>query len=119
MNPLTLGILLTVYAVIVWLMVMMIWQRGYREWKSNRTERLREVPAKVLDRRSEQASGRFYLTLEYGGRQGDFEVLEAIYASARVGQLGILTLRGEKFEDYEPRPEGEGWTDIYDRMVKK
>ncbi len=122
MKPLTIGIILAVYALIMWIMVMMVFKRGYRDWKANRPEKLREARARVMDRRVEpdRALGdRFYITIEYDGRQQEFEVMEAIYASSRVGVSGTLHLRGGKFEDFEPRPEGEGWDEIYGRMVKK
>ena len=121
MSPLTIGIALAIYAILMWIMVMLVWHRGYREWKANRPEKLLEVQAKVMDRRREEhpQGDLHYLTIEYDGRQREFEVIEAIYASSRAGQSGTLHLRGDKFEDFEPQPEGEGWEDIYRRMVKK
>lgn len=124
MNPLTIGIILAIYAFIMWIMVMMVFKRGYRDWKANRPEKLHEARARVMDRRTEAnpdavRGDRYYLTLEYDGRQQEFEVIEAIYTSSRVGQAGTLHLRGGRFEDFEPRPEGEGWDEIYSRMVKK
>lgn len=100
---------------------MLVWQRGYREWKASRPVKLHEIQAGIMDRRKDESpqGARYYLTIEYDGRQQEFEVIEAIYVSSRTGQRGTLHLRGDKFEDFEPRPEGEGWEDIYRKMVKK
>lgn len=97
----------------------MVWQRGYREWKANRPEKLRETRARVMDRRRDESPERYFLTLEHDGRQQEFEVAEAVYTASRVGQTGTLYLRGGKFEDFEPHPEADGWDEIYDRMVRK
>lgn len=104
----------------MWIMVGWVLKRGYREYKANQPEKLREMRARVMDRRLDESTGRHYLTFELdGGRQQEFEVIEAIYTVSRVGQAGKLVLRGGRFEDFEHEPEGQGWDEIYDRMVKK
>ena len=126
MTRLTIGILLAVYALILWVLVIWVCRKGYREWKANRAIRLREFRARVVDKRAVPVSGggigaqnsEYSVTFEYAGRQVEFKVDPSVHSAVRVGQEGTLRLRGERFEEFVPKSEADRADDIYRRMVK-
>ena len=126
MTKLTIGILLAVYALILWILVLWVLRKGHREWKANRANRLREFRARVVDKRAAPVSGggigaqnsEYSVTFEYAGRQADFKVDPTVHSAVRIGQEGTLRLRGEQFEEFIAKSEGEQADDIYRRMVK-
>lgn len=130
MSPLTLGIILAVYALVMWVVVFLVWARGYREWKANRAARPWQVKASVVAKREVASSGRpadasievepakQFVTFGLEGRQKELQVPASTYPTVEVGQEGTLYLRGEQFEEFEPKMEGEDADDVYRRMVK-
>ena len=126
MNDIIIGIILAVYALILWVLVFWVWRKGHREWKANRANRLREFRARVVDKRAVPASGgkvdahdlEHWVMFEYAGRQAELEVDPTVHSAVRVGQEGTLRLRGERFEEFVPKSEADRADDIYRRMVK-
>lgn len=126
MDKLTIGILLAVYTLILWILVFWVWRKGYREWKANQADRRREFAARVVDKRAASVSGdkadahelEHWVTFEYAGRQVEFKVDSTVHSSVRIGQEGTLRLRGEQFEEFIAKSEGEQADEIYRRMVK-
>ena len=115
----TLGIALGIYALILWIVLLFIFRKGYKEWKQNRASRLLEFPARVVDKRASSESGPDgFVTFEYRGRQEEFSVPRPVHDSVRIGQEGILQLRRGAFEGFIPRSETDRADDIYRRMVK-
>ncbi len=130
MSPLTVGIILAVYALIMWLVVFFVWARGYREWKANRAARLWHTEARVVAKREVAASdelseiaakarvGDRLVTFRFGARQKEFRVPASTYSAVRIGQEGTLYLRGGRFEGFEPKAEGEDVEGVYRRVVR-
>ena len=116
MSPITIGLILGIYALLMWVMVFYVFHKGFKEWKSNRIERVQKFHAKVMDRR--ESSG-YMVTFDYAGRQKEFAVGPEVYEVARIGQEGSLYLRGESFEGFQPKSESEKADDVYGRMVKR
>ncbi len=123
----TLGIVLAVYALILWILVFFVWHKGYREWKANRANRVREFRARVVGRRERSGGGQgeqagpapeYLVTFEFHGDQREFEVGPTIYEAVRIGHQGTLYLRGQQFETFEPKTEAEEAEDVYRRMLK-
>lgn len=112
------GIALGIYALLLWIIVLTVWRKGYREWKENQANRLCEYDAKVVDKRSLRAGEECYVMFEYRNRQVEHPVSKAMHDSVRVGQEGTLRIRGGAFEDFIPRPETDRADDIYRRMVR-
>lgn len=109
----TLGIFLTVYALALWVILFLVWRKGYREWKANRATRIRHYPAQVMDKRD----GNLVL-FEYQNRQRELKVDPATYQAVRAGHEGTLFLKGDRFEAFEPKSEMERADETYRRIVK-
>ena len=127
MNENTLGIVIAVYALILWVLLFFVWRKGYQEWRANRAHRLRKFDARVVDKRESSESERagetepapeHLITFEFGGSRREFKVEPAVYADLRVGEEGTLQLRGAGFESFEPKSTGDRAEDVYRRMVK-
>ena len=126
MTKLTLGILIAVYALILWVLVFWVCRKGYREWKASQANRLREFRARIVDKGAASLSGsgigaqnsEYSVTFEYAGRQVDFKVDPSVHSAVRIGQEGTLRLRGDRFEEFIAKSEGEQADEIYRRMVK-
>ncbi|MDH7481189.1 MAG: DUF2500 family protein [Armatimonadota bacterium] len=120
------GILIALYVVILWVLVFFALRRGYREWREGRSTRFRRVPACVMDKRraSEysdavgQPISRYFITFKYEGEQREFEVSEEIYTSTRIGGEGVLILKSENYQTFEPKSPGDETDEVYRRMVK-
>ena len=122
----TLGVVLVIYAVILWALLFFAWRRGYQEWKRNRAAGLQKFSARVLDRRENILPSKgpeappaveHLLTLQFDGRQSEYKVESATYEAARVGQEGTLYLKGGRFERFEPKSGSEQAEDVYRRVV--
>ena len=109
----TLGIFLIIYALALWVALIFVWRKGYREWKANRATRIRKFLARVMDKRS----GDLVL-FEYQGRQREFKVDRDTHQALRVGQDGSLFLKGDEFEAFEPKSDIDRADETYRRMVK-
>ena len=126
MDVTTMGVVVGLYALILWILLIFAWRRGYQEWKTNRANRLRKFEARVMDKRevtrTEDLRGQptveHLVTFEFGGRQEEFGVDARIYLTARIGQEGTLRLKGGKFAAFEPKSADEETGDVYRRMVK-
>lgn len=123
----TLGIVLLVYALVLWIILLFVWRKGFREWRANCANRPRKFSAKVVGKRERpgareaeetESAPEYLVTFEFGGRQGEFVVEPATYAAARIGQEGTVYLRGQRFEFFDPKSEAEEAEDVYRRMVK-
>lgn len=120
------GSILGIYALILWIVVFFAWRKGYKEWKANRANRVHKLHAKVLDRRENvvpvspqtEPTMEYMVLFEFDGRQKEFKTDSKVYDMARVGQEGILYLRGGQFENFEPKSESEKADEVYGRMVK-
>lgn len=120
----TIGIILAVYALILWILLFFVWRKGYQEWKSNRADRVRTYRARVVDRRedstpAQEPAVRYCVTFEFRGLQREFEVGAQTYAEARIGEEGILRMRGERFESFEPKSVGERTDEVLRKMMKR
>ncbi|HUV05220.1 MAG TPA: DUF2500 family protein [Armatimonadota bacterium] len=122
----TLGVILVIYAVILWMLLFFAWRRGYQEWKRNRAGRLQRFSARVIETRenilpSKGSEARpaveRLLTFQFDGRQGEYKVESATYEAARVGQEGTLYLSSGRFERFEPKSGSEEAEDVYRRVV--
>lgn len=109
----TLGIFLIVYALALWVILFFVWRKGYREWKANRANRIRRFPARVMDKRE----GELVL-FEHRGAQKEIKVDQSTFQAVRAGMEGTLVLKGDQFEAFEPKSEGERADETYRRMVK-
>ena len=126
MDVTTMGVVLGLYALVLWILLIFAWRRGYQEWKTNRANRLRKFEARVMDKRevtrAEDLRGQptveHLVAFEFGGRQEEFGVEARIYLTARVGQEGTLRLKSGKFTSFEPKSADEETGDVYRRMVK-
>lgn len=120
----TIGIAVGVYALILWVLVMFVWHKGYKEWKANRMNRVHSHGARVLDKREPKRVGivetspERLVLFEFGGRQVELSVPSAVYESLRVGDEGTLQLRGKRFESFEQKSQDERADDLYRRMLK-
>lgn len=109
----TLGIFLVIYALVLWVILFLVWRKGYREWKATRAERLRQFPARVMDTRD----GKLIL-FEYAGRQRELEVNPTTYEGIRIGMEGVLVLKGDRFQAFEPKSDMQRADEAYRRIVK-
>jgi hypothetical protein len=118
----TIGIVMAVYALILWVMIFFVWHKGYKEWKTNRENRIREHRARLVNKTeavNADGSPSYLLTFDMEGRQTSFPVDYTTYSSARIGQEGMVSLRGGRhFEAFEAKSEAERADEIYRRMVK-
>ncbi len=117
----TLGIFLAVYSLILWVAIFFVWHKGYKEWKSNRANRVRKYHARVLDKReikSTEGVPQPHVLFEFNGRQVEFAVDPSVFSALRVGEEGVLELRGSQFESFQPKTQDQREDDIYRRMVK-
>jgi hypothetical protein len=113
----TFAIIMGVYALILWVLLLWVWHKGYQEWKSNRANRVRNHDARVMDKRD--ASPGPFILFEYSGIQKEFMVPRDIFNELRIGQEGTLRLKGGKtFASFAPKSESERADDIYRRVVK-
>lgn len=58
------------------------------------------------------------LTFDTAGRQREYSVPLDVYTSLRVGQMGLLHIRNQQFELFEPEIAADTHDDLYGRMVK-
>jgi hypothetical protein len=105
-----------IYAVMMWMILIWVWQRGYREWRTNVHNRLHKVHGRIVDKR--ETFHDHWLLFEYSGHQQEFLVDQAVYNSFRVGQSGVLHFHGDSFDRFELEQHGENADDIYRRMVR-
>jgi hypothetical protein len=115
------GIALGVYALILWVLVFFVFHKGYKEWKTNRANRVHKHRARVLDKReSKGAEGvpQQYLLFGFDDRQVELKVEPSVFASLRVGDEGVLGVRGGLFESFEAKTQDEKSDEIYRRMIK-
>ena len=126
MDSKILGLILVVYAVVLWALLFFAWHRGYREWKRNRAACLQRFSARVMDRRENivRTGGpeappvvEYLITFQFNGRQSEYKVESATYNAARSGQEGTLYLRGGRFERFELKTGSEEAEDVYRRVV--
>lgn len=116
--------MVAVYLLLVWVLVGYVFYRGYKEWKANRAVRPMEAEARILDKRDiaagqgDEIEHQYFLTFEYKDRQKEFGVDPETFNSTRVGEEGILHLRGEDFESWQPKSELEAAEDVYRRMMR-
>ena len=108
-----LGIFLIVYALALWVILLWVWRKGYREWKENRANRIRRFHALVADKREGEL-----VMFEYRNRRQEFKVDHAIYQAVRIGMEGTLFLKGHQFEAFESKSDMERADETYRRMVK-
>lgn len=113
----TIGIFIGIYSLILWVVIFFVWHKGYKEWKENRANRVREYIAHVLDKRETEAGER-YILFGFDGRQVEFPVESSVYTALKVGEDGTLSLRGGRFESFEPKTQAEREDEIFRRMVK-
>jgi len=106
-------IFLAVYALILWGVLFFVWRKGYREWKANRANRIRRFPARVMDKRESEL-----VLFEFSSRQREIKVDKSTYQAVRTGQEGILVLKGDQFEAFEPKSDIDRADETYRRMVK-
>jgi ABC-type multidrug transport system fused ATPase/permease subunit len=111
-----------IWALVLWAVMIYIWRLAYREWRSNRANRLSSYTAKVLDKRITTLgnnTAEYTVMFEFGKYQREFTVDEDSYNTARVGCEGILHLRGERFEAFEPITDAERAEELFRRITKK
>ncbi|MDI6828443.1 MAG: DUF2500 family protein [Armatimonadota bacterium] len=127
MKLFTIGILIAIYVVILWVLLFFALRQGYREWRSVRSSRISRIPACVKDKRQasvydetgNQPLLRYFVTFEFEGKQKEFEVSELNYSSTRIGGEGMLILRAEEYQAFEPMSPGDEADEVYRRMVKR
>jgi hypothetical protein len=113
MDGMTIGLLLAVYALILWVLVFWVWQRGYREWKKNLARRPRAFRARVSAKREDKAEGEresaYFVTFESTWARKEYRVSPSAYADLQIGRVGTLHVAGDRFEDFVPQPTDEKW----------
>jgi hypothetical protein len=117
----TIGIAIGVYALILWVLVFFVFHKGYKEWKTNRANRVHKHAARVLDKREVKGAGsalQQFVLFESSGRQVEFKVEPSVFSTLRVGDEGELALRGGRFESFEHKTQQERDDEIYRRMIK-
>ena len=126
MDGWVLGAVLAIYAVFLWVLMFYVWRKGYREWRTNRANRLEMFSARIMDRREKmswapgpegQSGAEQYVLFEYDGNQKEFRVDSEVYAIARIGREGTLYTRGGRFETVEPKSDDEQADELYRRVV--
>lgn len=118
----TIGIFLAAYALILWVLVVFVWHKGYKEWKTNRANRVHTYRARVLDKRAPKGVAETPAPLvlfEFRGRQKEIRVAPEIFEVIKVGDEGLLRLHGDgRFDGFQSQSQDERADDIYRRMVK-
>lgn len=76
------------------------------------------VKREVKNTDGEGESWARMLTFDMAGRQSEYAVPLDVYTNAHVGQMGLLHIRKQQFELFEPEIAADTHDDLYGRMVK-
>ncbi|MHB1455909.1 MAG: DUF2500 family protein [Armatimonadota bacterium] len=117
-------IALIIYTLFMWGMIIVVFRRGYKEWRRNRDNRFYKMKASILDKREEKnttndiESWDKLVVFDFDGRQKEYVVTAEIFNMVRVGQHGTIHIQNQQVISFEPDVEVNKHDDLYGRMVK-
>ena len=117
-------IALVIYTLFLWALIFVVFRKGYKEWRTNRINRLHKLRAVIMGKREDKnttgdaESWNKLVVFDFNGRQKEYVVTSEIFQMVRVGQKGVVHIHNQQVVQFEPDVEENRHDDLFNRMVK-